>query len=99
MKEDVWFGIDAEERDPPDEDHEMLIRALRMHPGATISIDSMLLRDVSCKRTMEMGSPEAKVACQARLEKVLRTVCELGIGRSVLNTSNVCEVHKYLRCS
>ena len=101
VKEEVWFGIDAQEPGPPDEDQDLSLRALRMHAGATISLDSLLLCDVSSKRTMEMGTSEAKAACRSRMQKVLRTICELGLGEGVVEsvTSSLCAVHKYSRCS
>ena len=101
VKEQVWNGIDAEEPHALDEDNDLLLRALRLHAGASVSLESLLLCDVSSKRTMEMGSVKEKAVCRSRLQNTLRTMCDLGLGQGTKEpeTGNLLSVRKYSRCS
>ena len=96
-KEELWLGIDAEEPPHVDALHELTLRALRLHAGATITIASLLLCDVDSKRTMELGTAEEQGACTAKLQSILRVIADLGLGEPMLSaeTGQLDGVRKY----
>ena len=101
VAEELWLGVDTKEPARSDDTKEFLVRALRLHAGSTITVDSMLLCDIGSKRTMELGSPEEKQRCTQRLLQIFQVMIDLGLGVAITSATEgrMDGVRKYSTCS